>query len=290
MDMIGRLYRAVRDGVTREGAPGRLYEATRDDVDGGAFLDRSQKDPHQFRFVVSADEGARLADLKPFIRDLMAQMERDLDTGLDWVAVDHFNTGHPHTHIVIRGRDDQGKDLVMARDYIGHGVTMRNLRQAETERLVRDRHGISISRTAAPSQVCGFLVYTSARSPRRWARLLSSAGRIPSRWPNGSRHPCDLDARSWTRGCWADSDLWAPRGLNRPRPGPTARRSRAPEPRLPAFLWLAFGKLRRVSAHTGDGPMARSTIATSSVTTLSTRRSRDSPRGRAFVCLSEPPP
>ena len=83
------------------------------------------KDPHQFRFVVSADEGARLADLKPFIRDLLAQMERDLDTKLDWVAVDHFNTGHPHTHIVIRGRDDKGEDLVMARDYIAHGVRAR---------------------------------------------------------------------------------------------------------------------------------------------------------------------
>ena len=115
----------VRDGVTREGAPGRLYDATSDPADGGAFLDRSDKDPHQFRFVVSADEGARLSDLKPFIRDLMAQMQRDLDTRLDWVAVDHFNTGHPHTHIVIRGRDDQGKDLVMAREYIGHGIRAR---------------------------------------------------------------------------------------------------------------------------------------------------------------------
>ena len=52
-------------------------------------------------------------------------MERDLETKLDWVAVDHFNTGHPHTHIVIRSRDDQGRDLVMARDYIAHGVRAR---------------------------------------------------------------------------------------------------------------------------------------------------------------------
>ena len=115
----------VRDGVTREGAPGRLYDANGDDADGSAFLDRSEKDPHQFRFVVSADEGARLADLKPFIRDLLSQMERDLDTKLDWVAVDHFNTGHPHTHIVIRGRDKNGEELVMARDYIAHGVRGR---------------------------------------------------------------------------------------------------------------------------------------------------------------------
>ena len=55
----------VRDGVTREGEPGRLYDASGDEVDAAAFLDRSSSDPHQFRFVVSADEGARLADLKP---------------------------------------------------------------------------------------------------------------------------------------------------------------------------------------------------------------------------------
>jgi type IV secretory pathway VirD2 relaxase len=115
----------VRDGVTREGAPGHLYDATRDDVDGAPFLERSENDPHQFRFVVSADDGARLAGLRPFVRDLLRQMERDLDSKLDWVAVDHFNTGHPHTHIVIRGRDDQGRDLVMARDYIAHGVRAR---------------------------------------------------------------------------------------------------------------------------------------------------------------------
>ena len=115
----------VRDGVTREGAPGRLYDANADDVDGDAFLARSADDPHQFRFIVSADEGAQLSDLKPFIRDLLTQMERDLDTKLDWVAVDHFNTGHPHTHVVIRGKDDQGKDLVMARDYIAHGIRAR---------------------------------------------------------------------------------------------------------------------------------------------------------------------
>ena len=114
-----------RDGVTREGEPGRLYDVAGDDVDGSAFLERSAGDAHQFRFIVSAEDSSRLRDLKPFIRDLMRQMEQDLDTKLDWVAVDHFNTGHPHTHIVIRGRDDRGQTQVMARDYIGHGVRAR---------------------------------------------------------------------------------------------------------------------------------------------------------------------
>lgn len=82
-------------------------------------------DRHQFRFIVAPEDSAELSDLKPFIRDLMRQMESDLGTRLDWVAADHFNTGHPHSHIVLRGRDDEGQDLVIARDYISHGLRAR---------------------------------------------------------------------------------------------------------------------------------------------------------------------
>ncbi|MEQ8694817.1 MAG: relaxase/mobilization nuclease RlxS [Gammaproteobacteria bacterium] len=114
-----------RDGVTREGEPGRLYDAMSDEADGKQFLERSDDDRHQFRFIVSPEYGAELDDLKPFVRGLMAEMERDLDTRLDWVAVDHFNTGNPHSHIVLRGKDELGKDLVIARDYISHGIRER---------------------------------------------------------------------------------------------------------------------------------------------------------------------
>lgn len=55
----------------------------------------------------------------------MAQAEQDLGTKLDWVAVDHFNTGHPHAHVIVRGKDDRGKDLVIARDYLTHGFRER---------------------------------------------------------------------------------------------------------------------------------------------------------------------
>jgi type IV secretory pathway VirD2 relaxase len=114
-----------RDGVTPEGEPGRLYGASTDRADGKDFLERSAEDRHQFRFIVSAEDSAELADLKPFIRDLMRQMEKDLGTKLDWVAVDHFNTGHPHTHVILRGTDERGEDLVIARDYIAHGMRER---------------------------------------------------------------------------------------------------------------------------------------------------------------------
>ena len=114
-----------RDGVTREGAPGELYSAERDTADGKAFLQRCDGDRHQFRFIVSAEDGSEYADLKPYTRRLVAQMEVDLGTKLDWVAVDHFNTAHPHTHIMLRGVDDTGQNLIIAREYISHGIRER---------------------------------------------------------------------------------------------------------------------------------------------------------------------
>lgn len=114
-----------RDGVTREGASGELYGADKDRVDGKAFLDRATGDRHQFRFIVAPEDGIEYEDLRPLTRRLMAQVEKDLGTRLDWVAVDHFNTGHPHSHIIVRGKDDRGENLVIAREYISSGLRER---------------------------------------------------------------------------------------------------------------------------------------------------------------------
>jgi type IV secretory pathway VirD2 relaxase len=114
-----------RDGTTRDGDPAQLYSRDTDEADGKAFLERGQGDRHQFRFIVSAEDGDQYEDLKPLTRSLMQQVERDLGTKLDWVAVDHFNTGHSHSHIILRGVNDRGKDLIIARDYLGAGMRSR---------------------------------------------------------------------------------------------------------------------------------------------------------------------
>ena len=114
-----------RDGMTLDGERGRLYSADQDRAEGSAFLNRGRDDRHQFRLIVAPEDGAELGDLRDFTRQLMGQMERDLGTGLDWVAVDHHNTGHPHTHVVIRGMTDDGKILYIAGDYIAHGIRHR---------------------------------------------------------------------------------------------------------------------------------------------------------------------
>ena len=114
-----------RDGVTKDGAKGQVYSAERDVEDGRAFLERGRGDRHQFRFIVSAENGVDLADPRETTRDLMKQMEADLGTKLDWIAVDHHNTGHPHSHILVRGVTEDGKTLNIAGDYIAYCIRER---------------------------------------------------------------------------------------------------------------------------------------------------------------------
>ena len=114
-----------REGVDRQGGPGHAYGPTTDAADNSAFEEHGREDRHHFRFIVSPEDAEQLDDLRTYTRHLMARMEADLGTRLDWVAVDHWNTDNPHTHVVLRGKDDTGKDLIISRDYIARGMCHR---------------------------------------------------------------------------------------------------------------------------------------------------------------------
>lgn len=114
-----------RDGAGKDREPAEFYNELEEGLDGQDWLKAHADDRHHFRFIVSPENGEKLQDLKPFVRDLVSQMEIDLETKLDWVAVDHYNTEHPHTHIVMSGKRDDGRDLVISKDYLSHGMRER---------------------------------------------------------------------------------------------------------------------------------------------------------------------
>ncbi|MET4601000.1 type IV secretory pathway VirD2 relaxase [Bradyrhizobium sp. JR4.1] len=114
-----------REGVTRDGEKARLFGPDTEHADPKAFAERCQDDRHHFRFIVSPEDAADLADLKGFARELVGQMEVDLGTKLDWVGVDHWNTQHPHVHVIVRGVAEDGQDLVISRVYIKEGMRAR---------------------------------------------------------------------------------------------------------------------------------------------------------------------
>jgi type IV secretory pathway VirD2 relaxase len=176
---VAHLRYLQRDGTTREGQRGRLYSAALDHADGKPFLERSSGDRHQFRFIVAAEDGAEYQDLKPMIRRLMAQAEKDLGTRLDWVAVDHFNTGHPHSHILLRGKDDRDQDLIIAREYITKGLRQRAVDLVNLD--LGPRTDVEIMR--ADLREVGQERFTSI--DRRLLRAIDSHGLVS---------PCNLDS------------------------------------------------------------------------------------------------
>lgn len=130
-----------RAGVEREGGPGQLYAATGRDADGDAFLTRAVDDPHQFRFIVSPEDASAL-NLTAFTRDLMGHLETDLGRRVDWIAANHYDTDNPHTHILVRGRDGDGRVLRIDRAYLSHGLRERARALATRELGVRLPHEI----------------------------------------------------------------------------------------------------------------------------------------------------
>ncbi|MFA7307487.1 MAG: DUF3363 domain-containing protein [Hyphomicrobium sp.] len=139
-----------REGVTRDGENAHMFDAASDTANERAFAERCEDDRHHFRFIISPEDGAELGDLKTFTRELMRDVEKDLGTKLDWVAVDHWNTDNPHVHVLIRGRADDGQDLVISRDYISRGFRDRAAERVTLELGPRSEQEI---RTALEKEV-----------------------------------------------------------------------------------------------------------------------------------------
>lgn len=125
----------AREDAQVEDEQGLGFDAAQDDKDLEATLSswQGEQDKHFFKIMVSAESGAEM-DLKTHTRDLVGQMEKDLGTRLEWVAIDHYNTANPHVHLAIRGVDEQGQVLWMDKHYICHGIRQR-AREGATRQL-----------------------------------------------------------------------------------------------------------------------------------------------------------
>ena len=131
-----------REGVTRDGEEARMFDARSDLADERAFAERCKDDRHHFRFIVSPEDAGELENLRTFTRELLDDVGRDLGTKLDWVAVDHWNTDNPHVHLLVRGVDEEGADLVISRDYISRGLRSRAEELVAIELGPRPEHEI----------------------------------------------------------------------------------------------------------------------------------------------------
>jgi len=134
-----------RDGVEQDGSRGMLYSDV-GPVRAESFEQPRAGEKQQFRLIVSPEDAGDL-NLTDYVRRLMTQVERDLGRKLEWAAVNHYNTDHPHAHIVVRGVDRDGREVRLDRGYISNGLRGR-AQEIATEEL-GPRREIDLQRTRA---------------------------------------------------------------------------------------------------------------------------------------------
>jgi len=127
----------ARENAQRGNERGLGFDATSDGIDPVATVrDWEQSDQLMWSFILSPEDADRI-DLQTHVRDLVAEMERDLDTRLEWIAIDHHNTDDTHVHLLIRGVREDGRPLEIDREYLKRGV--RELSERLIERDIGPR-------------------------------------------------------------------------------------------------------------------------------------------------------
>lgn len=124
-----------RAGAGHQGAQAEFFDRISDGIDAAGETASWAADRHHFRFIISPEHGDRIADLKGYVREVMARVSADLgEPQLTWIGTCHYDTDQPHAHVLIRGRRGDGRDLVIPRDYVGYGFRARAQEVAQ-ERL-----------------------------------------------------------------------------------------------------------------------------------------------------------
>lgn len=129
-----------RPGAGEDAITPRLFGKDKDVIEGHAEVENWKIDRHHWRIILAPNDGARL-DMVEYTRAFMAQVEKELDTKLNWMASAHekpdaAHAVNRHAHIVIRGIADDGSDLLVNREFLKHEF------RRVAERLATDRLGV----------------------------------------------------------------------------------------------------------------------------------------------------
>ena len=138
----------ARESATESKSAGTGFNRERDGIDLARELEKWQSagDQRLWKVILSPEFGDRI-DPQRLARDLVGQMEKDFGTGLEWIAVTHHNTEHPHVHMVIRGVTGAGESLQFKREYVKHGI------RRIAEEMCTRQLGYRTSRDAAEAEL-----------------------------------------------------------------------------------------------------------------------------------------
>ncbi|EOP49070.1 relaxase/mobilization nuclease domain-containing protein [Bacillus pseudomycoides] len=95
-----------------------LFNQNQDIIQRQDFMTKIREQPnrgvvaHKLVFTLSEDEYNKYnADLKDWTRQIINRFEIKTNQKLDWAATIHYDEGHPHVHVVIRGYNEANKQV-----------------------------------------------------------------------------------------------------------------------------------------------------------------------------------
>ncbi|MBR4598827.1 MAG: relaxase/mobilization nuclease domain-containing protein [Treponema sp.] len=108
---------------------------------------KSKMDETCFKWIISPEKKTSPKVLKEMAKCFVARCEQHTGHKMDWQAVVHINTEHPHIHILINGRDQNGKRFRFRPDLIRGQVLRKAAMEIATHMLgERSDYEIALSR------------------------------------------------------------------------------------------------------------------------------------------------
>ena len=114
-----------RKRAGQDGEQAILFDGENEGLTRQDFFELCKNDRHHFRMIISPERGEDIDDFQGYVRKIMIRVERDLKVKLNWVGAVHYDTDDTHAHVIIKGKDERGEDLVIGRDYIAFGIRAR---------------------------------------------------------------------------------------------------------------------------------------------------------------------
>jgi hypothetical protein len=99
----------VREGTDIDGSRAKLY---------GTDIDEYRENITGRNFRIFLCPQSNSIDLKAMTKKFMLKLEASTGYRFHWQAANHYNTAHHHAHILINGKDKNGKEVELPRDVV----------------------------------------------------------------------------------------------------------------------------------------------------------------------------
>jgi hypothetical protein len=99
----------VREGTERDGSRARLY---------GTDIEEYKQNMAGKNFRIFLSPQSDKVNLTDLTERFVKRLELQTGYKLFWQAANHYNTAHPHAHLLINGADKTGKEITFPKDIV----------------------------------------------------------------------------------------------------------------------------------------------------------------------------